>query len=53
MTHCNSVKVKLSNYQLDKLKSAIKNETAVILELSSNKIGLILMLRLIFLINYS
>ena len=31
--------VKLSNLQLNKLKSAIKNETAVILRLSSNMIG--------------
>ena len=31
--------VKLSNSQLDKLKSAIKNETDVILRLSSNMIG--------------
>ena len=31
--------VKLSNSQLDKLKSAIKNETEVVLRLSSNMIG--------------
>ena len=31
--------VKLSNSQLDKLKSAIKNETDMILRLSSNVIG--------------
>ena len=31
--------VKLSNSQLNKLKSAIKNETDVILRLSSNMIG--------------
>ena len=37
MTQCNSLNVKLS--QLDKLKSAIKNETEVVLRLSSNMIG--------------
>ena len=31
--------IKLSNSQLDKLKSAIKNETEVLLRLSSNMIG--------------
>ena len=39
MTHYNSLNVKLSNSQLNKLKSAIKNETDVILRLSSNMIG--------------
>ena len=39
MTQCNSLNVKLSNSQLDKLKSAIKNGTDVILKLSSNMIG--------------
>ena len=39
MTHYNSLNVKLSNLQLNKLKSAIKNETDVILRLSSNMIG--------------
>ena len=34
----NSLNVKLSDSQLDKLKSAIKNETEVILRLSSNMI---------------
>ena len=38
MTQYNSLNVKLSNSQLNKLKSAIKNET-VLLRLSSNKIG--------------
>ena len=33
------VKCKLSNSQLNKLKSAIKNETEVVLRLSSNMIG--------------
>ena len=39
MTQYNSLKVKLSNSQLNKLKSAIKNETDVVLRLSSNMIG--------------
>ena len=36
MTQCNSLNVKLSNSQLNKLQSAIKNETEVVLRLSSN-----------------
>ena len=36
MTQYRSLIVKLSNSQLDKLKSAIKNETEVVLRLSSN-----------------
>ena len=39
MTQYNSLNVKLSNSQLNKLKSAIKNETEVILRLLSNMIG--------------
>ena len=39
MTQCNSLNVKLSNLQLCKLKSVIKNETKVVLRLSSNIIG--------------
>ena len=39
MTQYNSLNIKLSNSQLDKLKSAIKNGTDVILRLSSNMIG--------------
>ena len=39
MTQYNSLNVKLSNSQLNKLKYAIKNETDVILRLSSNMIG--------------
>ena len=39
MTQCNSLNVKLSNSQLNKLKSAIKNESEVVLRLSSNMIG--------------
>ena len=35
----NSLNVKLSNSQLNKSKSAIKNETDVILRLSPNMIG--------------
>ena len=39
MTQYNSLNVKLSNSQLNQLKSAIKNETDVVLRLSSNLIG--------------
>ena len=39
MTQYNSLNVKLSNSQLSKLKSVIKNETDVVLSLSSNMIG--------------
>ena len=39
MTQRNSLNVKLSNSQLNKLKSGIKNETEVVLRLSSNMIG--------------
>ena len=39
MTQYNSLNVKLSNSQLNKLKSAIKNETEVVLRLSSNMSG--------------
>ena len=39
MTQYNSLNVKLSNSQLNKLKSAIKSETEVVLTLSSNMIG--------------
>ena len=39
MTQYNSLNVKLSNLQLNKLKSATKNETEVVLRLSSNMIG--------------
>ena len=38
MTQYNSLNVKLSNSQLNKLKPAIKNGTDVILRLSSNRI---------------
>ena len=40
MTQYNSLNVKLSNSQLNKIKSAIKNKTEVILRLSSNMIGI-------------
>ena len=39
MTQYNSLNVKLSNSKLNKLKSAIKNETGVVFRLSSNMIG--------------
>ena len=39
MTQYNSLNVKLSNSQLNKLNSAIKNETDVTLRLSLNMIG--------------
>ena len=51
MTQYNSLKVKLSNSQLNKLKSAVKNETDVVLRLSSNMISNSDD-ELIFLINY-
>ena len=38
MTQCDSVNVKLSDWQLNKLKSALKNETEVVLR-SPNMIG--------------
>ena len=39
MTQYNNLKVKLSSSQLNKFKSAIKNETEVVLRLSSNMMG--------------
>ena len=39
MTYYSSVNAKLSDSQVDKLKSATKNETGVALKLSSNMIG--------------
>ena len=38
MTQYNTLNVKLSNSQLDKLKAAIKNETELVLRLSPNMI---------------
>ena len=39
MTQYNSLNVKLSNSQLNKLKSTVKNDTDVVLRLPSNMIG--------------
>ena len=39
MTQYNSLNIKLSNSELDKLKSVIKNATKVFLRLSSNMIS--------------
>ena len=39
MTQYNCLNVKLSNSQLNKLKPAIKNESEVVLWLSSNMFG--------------
>ena len=39
MTQYNSLNVKLSNFQLKKLKYAITNETGVVSRLSLNTIG--------------
>ena len=39
MTQYNSLNVKLSNSQLNKFKSAIKNKNELVLRLSSNMIG--------------
>ena len=39
MTQYNSLNVRLSNSQLNKLKSAIKNETDVVLRISSGMVG--------------
>ena len=39
MTHYNTLNVKLSNSQLNKLKSRIKNGTEVTLKISSNVVG--------------
>ena len=39
MTQYNTLNIKLSNSQLDKLKSGIQNGTEVTLKLSSNFVG--------------
>ena len=39
MMQYNRLNIKLSNSQLNKLKSAIKNETEVVIRLSPNMIG--------------
>ena len=49
MTQYSSLNVKLLNSKLNKFKSAIKNETEVVLRLSANRIGHD---ELIFLISY-
>ena len=49
MTQYNRVKVKLSTSQLNKLKSAIKNENDVVIRLSPS---MILMIKVIFHMNY-
>ena len=39
MTPYSTLNVKLSNAQLNKLKSSIKNETDLVLRISSNMVG--------------
>ena len=39
MTQYNKLNIKLSNSQLNKLKSAIKNETEVVIRIYPNMIG--------------
>ena len=51
MTQYNRLNTKLSNSQLNTLKSAITNENEVIIRLSPNMIG-DLMIKLIFHMNY-
>ena len=51
MTQYNSLNVKLSNSQLNKLNSSIKNETDVVLRISSNMVSNSNDI-LIFLMNY-
>ena len=51
MAQYNSLNVKLSNSQLDKLKSAIKIKTEVVLRLSSNMM-VILIIKSIFHMSY-
>ena len=51
MTQYNSLNVKLSYSQLNKLKSLIKNETDVVLRISPNMVGNSMII-LIFLMNY-
>ena len=51
MTQYNRVNVKLSTSQLNKLKSAIKNENDVVIRLSLNMI-VTLMIKVIFHMNY-
>ena len=49
MTQYNSLNVKPSNSQLNKLKSAIKNESELVLRLALNMIGI---MKLIFFMSY-
>ena len=51
MSQYNSLNVKLSNSQLNKLKSSIKNETDVVLRNHQIRLA-IQMIILIFLMNY-
>ena len=51
MTQYNRVNAKLSTFQLNKLKSAIKNENDVVIRLSRNMI-VTLMIKVIFHMNY-
>ena len=51
MTQYNSLNVKLSNSQLNKLKSSIKNETDVVLRIHQTWL-VIQIIILIFLMNY-
>ena len=52
MTHYSSLNVRLPHSQLNELKPALKHKTKVVLRLSSNMILIILIMRLIFFINY-
>ena len=51
MTQYITLNVKLSNLQLNQLRSGIKNNTKVTLKISSNVVG-ILMIKIIFCISY-
>ena len=51
MTQCNTLNAKLSNSQLNKLKSGIKYGTQVTLNFQEMQL-VNLMIRIIFLINY-
>ena len=39
MTQCNTLSIKLSNWQINRFKSGIKNGTEVTLKISSNVVG--------------
>ena len=51
MTQYNTLNVKLSNSQLNRLKQGIKNDTEVTLKISWNVL-VIIMMKLIFRISY-